>query len=99
MMRKLAMAAQGFALLVGATVGIHPSPLPILLAVLVGAALLAPFVGRLAGGLARALAAVWHGPTDVPSADDVPDFVVPPAPGTPGTTLARAPGYGVHAFA
>jgi hypothetical protein len=94
-MHRLVMAAQALAVLLGATVGAHQVPLSLLVIALVGVALLVPVAAR----VAAVLAVVWHRPTGLVRHREVPDFVVPPAPGTPGTALARAPSRGVLAAA
>jgi peptidoglycan/LPS O-acetylase OafA/YrhL len=98
-MRTLVTATRSLALCAVAAVAtqVPVSPAQVLLVVLVGAAVLVPLVARLGGTLGRALASLWHGPAGVWHAPEVPDATAPPAPGTPGTVLARAPSLGALA--
>ena len=100
-MRTLAPTVRTLAVLLAGAVAVHlpVSPAHLLLVVLVGAAGLLPLLARRGGTLARALAAVRPRATTVWRAPEVRDLTVPPAPGAPGTTLARAPARRVRAIA
>lgn len=101
MLRALAVTTRALVVFVSAVVGAHlpSSPGPVLLVVLVGAAVLVPLVARFAGALARSLSSVPHGPPGISRAFDAAGVPAPAAPGTPGTALARAPSRRVRAFA
>lgn len=100
-MRTLELTVRGLALLVAGAVATHlpVTPAQLLLVVLLGAAVLLAGLERRTGALARTLAAVHPVAPGVWHADEPRDVTVPPAPGTPGTTLARAPSRRARAVA
>ncbi|GAA0036216.1 hypothetical protein JCM18882A_20280 [Brevibacterium metallidurans] len=75
------------------------SPAHLLVLVILGAAILSPVGARAGRALVRVLSLAPHGPWMRREPSEVRDVPLPEAPGTPGTTLARAPSFVVRAHA
>ncbi|MCT1550410.1 hypothetical protein [Brevibacterium casei] len=72
---------------------------PAHLLVLLGAALLSPAAAWVSSALVRVLSLAPHGPWMRREPGEVRDVLLPEAPGTPGTALARAPSSVLRAHA
>ena len=66
---------------------------------LLGAALLSPAGAWVSSALVRVLSLAPHGPWRRREPGLVRDVLLPEAPGTPGTSLARAPSFVLRAHA
>lgn len=75
------------------------SPAHLLVLVLLGAALLSPAGAWVSSALVRVLSLAPHGPWRRREPGFVRDVLLPEAPGTPGTSLARAPSFVLRAHA
>ena len=100
-MLSLWMAIQLIVVVLSADLGavLPQSPAHLLVLVLLGAALLSPAAAWVRSALVRVLSLAPHGPWMRREPGEVRDVLLPEAPGTPGTALARAPSSVLRAHA